>query len=304
METTQEPTFDQDILTIVAQLPPPIRALFASGKIETVAKNLILKNKLSAEQGVIVERELILLLLGINDPVEVGQTLATEANLGQEIIDGIMQDIDTQIFVPLQEEMKKPIESVKPAEPVRPVMKFVPPQPSFAKGSGVAQPENLDFRSPTPANPSLPKRPDANQMSGVSWIKNTPPPRPAQVIAQMPNYSPRPAPVVKEIPKPIIGEKLLEDREEPHIEFKKPSVLPPPNLPGAMPPVPQVNKPVAPHIPLELRPFAVASRVTPTAPIQQPPAKSIPAVAPVSKIPPASSRPYSTDPYHEPIDEK
>jgi hypothetical protein len=64
-------------------------------------------------------------------------------------------------------------------------------------------------------------------------------------------------------------EKLLEDHEEAHINFDKTSV--PPNLPGVLPSI---------------------------QPKPTPPVASIP-----SAPPPISSKPYSVDPYREPIDE-
>ena len=76
MDTNQEPTFDQDLSTVVSQLPPPVRAFFVSGKVETVAKNLMLKYQLHIDQGAVVEREIILLLLGLKDPAEFTKALA------------------------------------------------------------------------------------------------------------------------------------------------------------------------------------------------------------------------------------
>jgi hypothetical protein len=79
-----------------------------------------------------------------------------------------------------------------------------------------------------------------------------------------------PPPVTTPVQKLLDDEKLLEDREEPHIEINKiplpilpRTAPPPPNLPGAMMPV-------------------------------QP--------KPISSIPPVPSKPYSTDPYREQID--
>ena len=68
MNTPFGPTFEDDIKKILAEVPAPIRAFFASGKVAIFAKELMQKNQLHIDQGTIVERELIMLLLGINTP--------------------------------------------------------------------------------------------------------------------------------------------------------------------------------------------------------------------------------------------
>ena len=219
---TQQPTFDQDLSAVVSQLPAPIRAFFVNGKVEIVAKNLMQKYQLHIDQGAVVGREIILLLLGLKNAAEFVKTLAEEARLNQQTITGIVQDINTQIFIPLREEEMKSGEMK--ASPTPGLPKLIPVQ----KPSGTP-PSHFHLQN-----------------------KIAPPSRPAQPPA-----------------KPMDNRKLLEDHEEPHIEFKK---MPPPNLPGAIyhPPIP---KPIVPPIPPK--------------PIPSPPAKS-----------------YSSDPYREPIDEK
>src|SRR3989344_7339370 len=101
MDTPFDPTLEDDIKQVLAEVPPQIRALFASGKVEVVAKNLMQKYQLHIDQGAIVEREIILLTLGLKDPTEFAQALAEEAHLDQQTINGIVQDVNEQIFVPL-----------------------------------------------------------------------------------------------------------------------------------------------------------------------------------------------------------
>ncbi len=218
---TQQPTFDQDLSTIVAQLPPPIRAFFASGKVEIIAKNLMQKNKLHIDQGAIIGREIILLLLGLKNAAEFVKTLSEEAKLDAQTVDGITRDINAQIFVPLrEEEMKSGGMKTSPA----------PGLPQIRK----------------PATPSGTPPSHFHLQNKIA-----PPPRPATPPS-----------------RPMDNRKLLEDHEEPHIEFKKAS--PPPNLPGAIyhPPIPK------PPIPSQI--------VTPSTPVKS----------------------RSADPYREPIDEK
>src|SRR3989344_6758561 len=139
MDTPFDPTLEDDIKQVLAEVPPPIRAYFASGKVETVAKDLMKKNQLHIDQGAIVEREIILLLLGLKDPTEFTQALAQEAQLDQQTVNGIVQDVNDQIFVPLREEMQKRGDITQPAKPpevakpalssVAPVVTMPPPAP-------------------------------------------------------------------------------------------------------------------------------------------------------------------------------
>ncbi len=191
MDTPFDPALEDDIKQLLTEVPQPIRAFFASGKVEAVAKNLMQKYRLHIDQSAIMEREIILLLLGLKNPAEFTQALAEEAKIEPQMVKNIVQDVNTQIFIPLQ----------------------------------------------------------AEEMKGGEMKKEQPPEH-----------------FHLENKLPTTEEKLLEDREEPHIEInqiKKPVL--PTNLPGAIPPAQQ---------------------------------------KPVSPIPPVPSKPYSVDPYREPIDEK
>ncbi|MFH1178597.1 MAG: hypothetical protein V1711_02665 [bacterium] len=126
----------------------------------------------------------------------------------------------------------------------------------------------------------------------LRWGESVPqPPRLAQVIAKVPTYEapeqkskyfhlenkiPLPRPTIQSpqpamlAPTPVANEKLLEDHEEPHIDIS--NKVQGASLPGTQPPTPVPSSaPLTPY-PLPLKPSA----------------------------PPA--RPYSIDPYREPID--
>lgn len=118
MNTPFDQTLESDIKELMKEVPAPVRAVFASGKVETVAKSLMQKYKLHIDQGAVVEREVILLLLGLKSPDEFTGALAEEAKLDQQIINSIVKDVNDQIFVPLREEMRKGASAeVKPPHP-------------------------------------------------------------------------------------------------------------------------------------------------------------------------------------------
>jgi len=269
MDTFSSPTLNDDLKQVLAEVPPPIRAFIASGKVQVIAKNLMQKNQLHIDQGAIIGRELILLLLGINTPSEFTQALTEEAKLAQQTVSSIMQDVNTQIFIPLREQMRSS-GSQASASPQRPPAPPVPVPSRPVVASGVVR--------PPPQSPRY-----------FHLENKLPAPRPVQ-----PPVAVRPPASVSQTD----SRKLLEDHKEPspslkategtaHIEFSKApvtpaetplrqalrAVAPPPNLPGALRPTETFGKGGMPP--------------SPTPP--PPPA------------PPASAPAAGIDPYREPI---
>ncbi|MDD2657563.1 MAG: hypothetical protein PHD04_02795 [Candidatus Pacebacteria bacterium] len=298
MEPTQkELTLEESIKQVMQTLPPVVRAYLAQGKYTVVAKSLMAKYGLRIDQAGVLEREIMLLLMGIENPDEFTQTLIEEAKLEQKTIDSIVQDINTQIFMPLRaEEMKAPhsvVPALTPAPTTAGIPRLVVPTapPKATQGTATAptqaQPEKFFHLqnkiappSPRPANPGL-----------------------RGVLAAVAN--------------PADARKMLEDHEEPHIEFKTPEM--PKNLPGALPPV-AVPKAAPQSAPIQPRTVAPGARFIPLTPQAVTPAASIPEVrpsfaipkvepqkpvAPTPSVPPAPSaapKPYTADPYREPIE--
>lgn len=282
-------------------LPPPIRHYLGQGKYSAVANQLMIKYGLHIDQGGILEREIMLLLMGIDNPDEFTKTLAEEAKLDQQTVNRIVQDVNAQIFVPLREEMRKgPQPQAAPASP-RPSPEATAGTAKATQGTareGVLQPRTTII----PANPNLPRPAVASGVDG---------PHPAQTLASVPRYVPpkKYFNLQNKIPPPAgsqtsamregsltsTGQKLLEDHEEPHIDISEkvqvvsqPAVQrkvyePPPNLPGVIQSAPI---PEPPHAPSE------ATQGTAPPPLPPKPKQAVPVV------------PYSSDPYREPIDEK
>ncbi len=200
MNTPFDSTLESDIKELLKEVPPLIRAFFASGKVEIIAKNLMQKYRLHIDQGAVVEREIILLLLGLKGPEEFVKTLAEETKLDKSTVNSIVQDINTQIFIPLREEEMKGVGmKTSPAIGIPQVIKPAAP--------GGTPPSHFHLQN-----------------------KIAPPPRPAPPQPQ----------------KATDSRKLLEDHEEPHIEFKGAIYHPPIPKPSAVPPTPPKPKPVVP----------------------------------------------------------
>ena len=216
-QNPKEPTFEDSLKQVMQTLPPVIRTYLAQGKYTAVAKSLMAKYNLRIDQGGILEREIMLLLMGVEDPNEFTQALVEEAKLDQQTVSGIVQDINEQIFIPLRAEEEK-------------------------KG-GVAQ------QSAVPqATPDFSRESVAPQKSSDNFNAENKPPLPRQAS---PDIAPLPPKIA--LPRtaalPVSGladaSRLLEDHEELHLEINRLSVRvsppPPPNLPGA--PLPQPATP-------------------------------------------------------------
>ena len=286
MDQNQKPgqTLDESIQEVMQTLPPVIRAYLARGRYTVVAKSLMAKYGLRLDQAGVLEREIMLLLMGIEDPDEFVQALTTEARLAKEIVDGIVQDVNTEIFVPLRaEEMKGGAPMVSPpAAPVVPSPADAQPQKFFHLDNKIPppRPAGAQFAVPRPPAPAVV------------------PPRPPQAAAP----SARPAlrevlASVTKVPQLTDSSRLLEDHEEPHIEFHTAPqvprpVLPHPIAPGARAPFVGAPKAVPPVPPAPPRP---APQAAPVAPVQ--PKQVTPAAAPA-----APAKPYTADPYREPIE--
>ena len=250
-------------------LPPVIRTYLAEGKYTTVARNLTAKYGLRIDQAGVLERELMLLLMGIENPEEFTQALLEEAQLDQKTINSLSQDVNEQVFIPLRKEeenkgVNAPQSAIPAAEPTRPVT------------------SRLQNKIPTPNKGSL-----TSVVKPVSNIAPLPPKVVMPRVVRMTGTLGDAVRLALSTEKQPEASKLLEDHEEPHMELKKEEVAPE-NLPGVMLRPAVASGEEGSPIATEIRPaFVVPPKVAPVAPAAQ--------VAPIKS--------YSTDPYREPVDE-
>ena len=334
-----EMTLEESVKEVMQTLPPIIRTYLSQGKYTEVAKSLMTKYSLRIDQGGVLEREIMLLLMGIENPDEFTQSLATDASLNAQTISSIVQDINAQIFVPLREaEMKnggvKTSQSTKSAEPI----KRAPPQSYYTAPPQSPRYSELQTKM-VPTRPAQMPLNTGRSSPSASKIAPLPP----KVVL------PRAAVSVSTPVKPIEDRsKLLEDHEEPHIEFKKASAPPTPHY-IVHPPLPSATpKPSAPptpqridtsHTPVNVPPRESKNLLSPNAPhaipagarasvasfpripseipmpeetpivlkTTSPSEPNLSAKVPVQEPPKPAAIPikhYSSDPYREPIDEK
>lgn len=238
MNTDQkELTLQESIQQVMQTLPPFIRNYISQGKYTTVAQGLMSKYKLRIDQGGVLERELLLLLMGIENPMEFTESLAKDAQLDNQTVNSIAKDINDQVFVPLRAEeerlSKAPVQQQpKPVTPPAPARSAAPSAPHIA---------------PLPPKMTMPMK--------ASPLGDTL----RSIMAT----------------KPLDAAKLLEDHEESHIEFapKAPApATPAPVAPKEAPPAAIV--PQAPSVP-SVAPAPAAPKIEPPAPPKAPPAPPI-----------------------------
>ncbi len=209
-------------------MPVPIRAFFASGKIDDISKNLMQKYQLHIDTSTIVERELILLLLGLKNPTEFSMSLQTEAAIPAATVQSIMADINQQVFVPLQAEMRRGANQATPPAPTAPK---VQPSPQIPKVEPFSQSPR-----PAPSDVRLPPK------------------------FAMPVAAGAPSPLRMAIEKALpIGEMPQSSKVEPRLRVNLPGAIPSTAIPEIRPlmQIPKVEpqKTVAPAKPYSVDPY-------------------------------------------------
>ncbi len=119
-------------------LPPPIREYLAQDGLANTARAITSKYKLHVDQGAVVRRELMLVLTGTEAPAELAQSLQEELGLAPEILKAILEDINKDVFQPLQAKMR----AATAAAPQDTSMRQVPQVPTHI-AKQIPPPSNL-----------------------------------------------------------------------------------------------------------------------------------------------------------------
>lgn len=308
-QTQHELTFDESVKQVMQSLPPVIRDYLAQGRYTAVAKNVMTKYGLHLDQGGILEREIMLLLMGVEDPTEFGQALAEEARLDQKTINGIMQDVNNQIFIPLRDEMRNaPAPAPQPPKPVTPPP--TPPTPVVAPAPTPPMP--VAVPAPAPVAPAAPAPSSApvTEPQGVNiFAPRTWTPPKADPVPGLPDGTYAPPLQSPRYPNQENISSYVRT-----VAFKRPQPIN-----RIQPPVRTTQPPATPTAPSAVRAAPPSLAEVPkdvggpppnlpgTTPEQQP---STPLNASLRTMSGEHSvgqnvvapRPYSSDPYHEPIE--
>jgi len=237
MNQTSPLSLEDSVKQVMPSLPPVVRSYLAQGKYSLTAKSLSSKYGLRVDQGGVLERELMLMLMGIESPAEFTEALTKEAGIVEQTVASLLQEINTQVFVPLREQMEK---GSAPAAPAKQsptgvgVPRYAPTAPTIP--AAVAP---TFTPPPRPAQPAATQRFTPFPQGGVV----APPLQSPRYPGQEGNVNPFLRRVPQQPPAPT---------QTPSISVIKPPApqqpAPPTNLPGTfLPPAPRA--PIAPPPP-------------------------------------------------------
>jgi len=261
-----EPTFDESVRTLMENVPAPVRAFLVSPERNRIILALTQKHRLRVDQGAVLERDLIFMLLGILTPAEFAASLQ-RSGVPQETLAPLVKDVNEQIFVRLRREEQATgvasapkgtaVPSISPREPRAPAatMRVRTMQSDIAEAKGI----------PHAAPRIIMPVATTGQNMIVHPTLITPP------------SAPRPATAM---PPPVAGMRGPQPVPSP-----RPIPQPPPNLPG-----------VAAPVTFQPTPAGAQERSVSIPPVPFPRPPQTPRVAPPPKT-------YNTDPYREPVDD-
>ena len=264
---------NDELIKLMDETPLPIQQAIESKSTIAIISGLGTRLGLHIDIIAKIAALNVQMLLGLVSPEEFLKELIA-AGVSDADARQIMTEINQKIFVPLREQIRNGIAAASQiAKPVEPAVASSQPMNIPVPDYAPRPPESLrggGLRPPEVKRPADVMEPPP-QSPTYFHSENRIASQPSISIIRPPtggNERRPPRPVVAVPPKPIPDEKLLEDHEEAHIDFDKTSV--PPNLPGTMPSI-------------------------------QP--KPVPPTDPIPLVPPIPSKPYSVDPYREPLDE-
>lgn len=289
---------DQEIMDRLDQAPPLVQERIGDPRTTLEVADMGRRRKLHVDQiGKIVEMNRNL-LLGIVNPQDFLQELIA-AGITELDARQIMTEINQKIFMPLREKMKSaatgaPAKASAPQPPLPPRIADTPapatpsatqPQRYFHLGNKLP-PNPQSARPPVPAVPSVSSAPQIIRPPAVQIQTSKP--------VQMP-----PAPSQ---PKPM---NILSSGPEPEQLQSAPAR---PAVPGAVAPLPPktvLPRPGQPAAPVSM-PAIQALRPVVTPPPNLPgamtPSELLPSRKPAPQAPAVTPKPYSADPYREPIE--
>ena len=242
MEPQQkELTLEESVKQVMQTLPPVLRNYLASGKYSLVAKNLMTKYGLHIDQGTVLEREIMLLLMGIENPDEFANALKTDALISEDVMRSITTDVNQEIFVPLRKQMQN--EATKPAASAQPT-----PQSRIVRPM---TPTVARVNAPMPSY--VPPRPspihEAEPRGNAPWPTLPPPlratPKAMQDTAPM---------VIPQMPSQSV-QKLASSLHDVIKEVTAKATVSAPNVPAPLPPkmaMPNMIPPTRPGHPTNL----------------------------------------------------
>lgn len=99
--TNENIDIDDGILALMSRLPVPVQEFLSSDERNEVVLNLSKKYGLHTDQAGVFESAFLLMMLGVDSPEAFSNTLRSQG-LPNETIQGLMSDLNTEVFLPLR----------------------------------------------------------------------------------------------------------------------------------------------------------------------------------------------------------
>src|SRR3990167_6643893 len=98
---------DKLIQEQITKLPQDLRAAVEAVLWKSVVNEIALLNKLNLEQATVVEREVMFVLYGFEDPRKLIKNLEKEVEIKEDVAIGLAEAIRERIFKPIESRLNK-----------------------------------------------------------------------------------------------------------------------------------------------------------------------------------------------------
>lgn len=102
---------EQQIQTRFAQLPVAVQEAVTDSSVEEKLRSLAKKHKLHLDQWVLLENEIMLTLLGIEEPENMAKNIAKEVGIEETLAQKLVDDIGVEVFKPIRGRMEITLDS-------------------------------------------------------------------------------------------------------------------------------------------------------------------------------------------------
>ncbi len=107
----QETEFNTLIEEKFAELPEAIQNAITDASVEKKLRSMAEKYKLHLDKWVVLENEIMLTLLGLEEPRDMAKNIAKEVNIEKGEAQKLVNDIAVEIFKPIREQMQGTLDS-------------------------------------------------------------------------------------------------------------------------------------------------------------------------------------------------
>jgi len=98
---------------IYNNFPNYIKQIITDSNWENEIRKIVEKNKLRIDQGAILEREVVFIMLGVDDVENFEENLKKEANINSKIAEEISNAVSMQVFEPIMAKLMTATEKVE-----------------------------------------------------------------------------------------------------------------------------------------------------------------------------------------------